>query len=143
MPSGERQLRRKPRPRVEPHDVHLLLALGQALLTVDHDELVAWQQKSPGEGGTIYMPHPEYHPMLVAFFAYLSHGPWHDYDYDPVVAGERIREPAYIARADLDALRSLLTYCEHGEHFNDGHWGVMAREGHVEAILRRIRVLHE
>jgi hypothetical protein len=54
-----------------------------------------------------------------------------------------VRDAAAIASASLAQIKSLLTYCEPGEQFCDGHWGAIVQEGRVGAILRRLAQLRD
>ena len=103
-----------------------------------------WLGLEPMEGeGARHFPVPSYPEAVSHFFALASQEWWCDYAYDPELSAELIRSDAAIARASLDQIKSLLTYCVRGERFCDGHWGAMVREGRVGALLRRLAELRD
>lgn len=84
------------------------------------------------------------YPEEVKDFFHLASEPyWSDYRYDIRSAEEMVFSDEAIASASLDQIKTMLTYCERGERFGEGHWEGMVRKGRVLAILRRIRVLRE
>ncbi|MHB8080217.1 MAG: DUF6508 domain-containing protein [Candidatus Krumholzibacteriia bacterium] len=52
-------------------------------------------------------------------------------------------DDALIATADLDRIRTMLTYCVRGERFGSGHWEEMLVSGVVVKLLRRLEQLRE
>ncbi len=95
------------------------------------------------QDGTIIMPSPVYLPEVEDFFRLAAHPPWCDRDYDPDSAGAMLDDDAAVSGADLDQIRSMLTYCERGERFCDGHWGAMLSSGRVVKLLRRLELLRD
>lgn len=93
--------------------------------------------------GAITFPYPIYPEDVLQFYAAAGQACWSDYAYVPREAARMVRDDAFIARATLDELRTMLTYCVRGERFSDGHWGAMLESGRVVAILKRLRVLRE
>jgi hypothetical protein len=103
-----------------------------------------WQGGEPvNEEGVRSFPVASYPETVYEFFELASQEWWCDYGYDPERSAELIRSDAAIARASLDQLKSLLTYCVRGERFCEGHWGTMVREGRVGALLRRLAELRD
>ncbi len=49
--------------------------------------------------------------------------------------------PGFVARATLDQVRTMLTFCERGERFSAGHWAAMIEEGHIRNLLTRLQQL--
>jgi hypothetical protein len=88
--------------------------------------------------GAITMPWPEYDDAVSRFFQAASASCWNDPDYNPAEAGNLLRDEATVSKADLDTLKTLLTFCVRGERFCDGHWGAMIEEGHVRRLLERL-----
>ncbi|MEI7706386.1 MAG: DUF6508 domain-containing protein [Deltaproteobacteria bacterium] len=58
-------------------------------------------------------------------------------------AEEYFEKPDRLDTADLDTLRRLLTLHVRKDRFADGHLLSMFQTGHMQAILRRLRSLHE
>ncbi|MBT8050227.1 MAG: hypothetical protein KJN61_07450 [Gammaproteobacteria bacterium] len=46
-----------------------------------------------------------------------------------------------IQKADLNEIKTMLTFCVRGERFCDGHWGAMIENGSVGQILLRLTEL--
>lgn len=84
---------------------------------------------------------PVYFEVVKAFYAELASDCWTDFNYSIEASHQRVRDPAYIARANFKQLRSLLTYCNRGERFCDGHWGAMIKQGNVRNLLERLAQL--
>ncbi|NLG50548.1 MAG: hypothetical protein GX552_10605 [Chloroflexi bacterium] len=93
--------------------------------------------------------YPVYHDDVRAFFGLLaSESCWMDYDYRPSEAAHLLADDAFVARARLDDLRTMLTYCLRGERFGDGFWETILRptEGRpsrVVALLRRLKAIRD
>lgn len=91
--------------------------------------------------GALVMPYPEYTAEVAEFFRLAGQPWWCDYDYNPLEAAPMLADDQAIARATLDQLKTLLTYCVRGERFCDGHWEAILQTGRVVALLRRLREL--
>jgi hypothetical protein len=52
-------------------------------------------------------------------------------------------DDALIARATLEEIRTMLTYCARGEKQCDGFWGGVLRRGRAQAVLRRLAQLRD
>lgn len=76
-----------------------------------------------------------------AFFGLLAHPPWSDPGYDPAVADQAMRDPRRIEDAALSELRTLLTWCERGERFNEGHQAALVEDGRMAALMQRLSVI--
>ncbi|MGY6587564.1 MAG: DUF6508 domain-containing protein [Wenzhouxiangella sp.] len=84
-----------------------------------------------------------YPAMFEAFFSEASAECWSDSQYDPWVVGPQLEQDGFIESADLEQIRSLLTYCVRGERFCDGFWAKMIDEGYIERILARLAELRK
>jgi hypothetical protein len=93
------------------------------------------------EDGAMTMPYPVYPEDVVEFFWLAGQPCWSDYGYEPRQAWAMLQDDDFIARASLDEVRTMLTYCVRGERFSDGHWGAMLESGRVQAVLRRLEAL--
>jgi hypothetical protein len=91
--------------------------------------------------GTVTMLYPVYPDDVIEFYRLAGQPCWSDYDYEPREAARMLADEAFIRRATLDEIKTMLTYCVRGERFSDGHWGAMLESGKVIALLKRLRVL--
>jgi hypothetical protein len=94
-----------------------------------------------GESG--HVPYPIYPEDVAAFYRLAGQPCWSDRDYVPTEAARMLEDNAFIQRATLDEIRTMLTYCVRGERFSDGHWTAMLESGRIVALLQRLRVLRE
>ena len=95
------------------------------------------------DGQAITMPFPIYDDDVAEFFHLAGQPCWSNYGYDPKQAQEMIGNDRLIARATLEHIKTMLTYCVRGERFSDGHWYAMLKSGRITAILQRLAVLRE
>ena len=109
----------------------------------EREFIVRWGGGERIDDNTFTMPHPVYADDVVAFFGLAGQPFWSDYKYKPAEAGKLLRDDDFIARATLDEIKTLLTYCVRGERFCDGHWGAVLQSGKIVAILRRLAILKE
>ena len=100
--------------------------------------IIRWGGGTKGEDGIIAMPWPEYDQVIKDFFRVASYECWSDYDYLSEEAGQMLKNADVIKTADLDQIKTMLTYCVRGERFCDGHWGAMIEGGYVKRILQRL-----
>ncbi|OHB78940.1 MAG: hypothetical protein A2Z25_21430 [Planctomycetes bacterium RBG_16_55_9] len=97
-----------------------------------------WNGGRQGQDGVFIMPGPEYDPVVDEFFRVASKECWADYDYPPEEAGRMLENPDVIKTADINQIKTMLTYCVRGERFCDGHWSAMIEGGHVRRLLERL-----
>ena len=116
------------------HDVHHLLALGQAAVEAGPGHVS--QDGGPDSTPVVYYPKP-----LVNFFIAAGQDPWVDSQYDIGQCVEVLLSANGVETADLTRLRSLLTFMVRGERFNEGHWGAMLSQGHLPRWLLRLAEL--
>ena len=100
-----------------------------------------WGGGKAGPDGALSTPWPEYDELVVEFFRAAGTECWSDYDYRPEEAGRMLRDGAAVGIADLDQIKTMLTYCVRGERFCDGHWAAMIEGGHVRLLLERLAQL--
>ncbi|MET0084822.1 MAG: DUF6508 domain-containing protein [Sedimenticola sp.] len=86
--------------------------------------------------------YPAYRPEVSEFFTTLQNEPWVDYEYDPNAVGERLTKAA-IQDADIDELRSILTFMARSERFCDGAWAGHFEDGLLIEALERLKALRE
>jgi hypothetical protein len=102
-----------------------------------------WAGGKEGPDGPMTMPYPVYAEDVQAFFRLAGQPWWSDYDYHPARAREMLEDDAFVARATLAEVKTMLTYCVRGERFGDGFWAAMLEQGRVVALLRRLAVLRD
>ncbi|MCB8942184.1 MAG: hypothetical protein H6658_00265 [Ardenticatenaceae bacterium] len=116
--------------QITPEKINQLLAFLPAFEQPDRDFLAGWRGL-----------HPQYAADVTAFFNLASDAVWMDYQYQPAEAGKLVADDAFIAQADLPAIKTMLTYCVRGERFSTGFWGELLANGRIQAILRRLQTL--
>jgi hypothetical protein len=81
-------------------------------------------------------------PEVSPFIDALRDG-WLDPQYDPSIAGNWLRDDEFIARANLQQVRSMLTCVVRGERFCDGYFADAVKAGRIGALLRRLAALQQ
>ncbi len=119
-------------------EIDELLGFLPLLHTAGFEAIPRWGGGTEQADGSLVMPWPEYAPAVSAFFSAAGKEPWRDYDYQPQAAGQMLQDPARVAAASLDELKSMLTFCVRGERFALGHWAAMLDGGHVRRLLERL-----
>ncbi len=84
---------------------------------------------------------PEQLPEAEACFAQLAQAPWSAPDYAPDAARARLDDASGLDDLPLAALPPLLTWCERGEHFGEGHWRNVLENGQLAALMERLSTL--
>jgi hypothetical protein len=100
-----------------------------------------WHGGIKREDGVYTMPWPEYDELVNEFFRAAASECWLDYDYRPEDAYRMLADEDFVKNADLNPVKTMLTYCVRGERFSDGHWGEMIEGGHVRRLLQRLAEL--
>jgi hypothetical protein len=109
----------------------------------EREFIVRWGGGQDLEEGVVQMPFPIYTEEVVAFFRLASQPFWADYYYKPAEAAAMVADDAFIRQANLEQIKTMLTYCVRGERFADGYWAALLQQGRIVAILRRLRILRE
>lgn len=86
---------------------------------------------------------PVYPELVFKFYRLLMQPQWQDHEYEPRQVWEMMQDEEAIAQADLAEVISMLTFCQRGERFSDGHWGKMLERGYIRAILNRLEGLRQ
>ena len=97
----------------------------------------------PSAKGDLVFPYPAYPADVLEFFRLAGQPCWSDYGYNPRNARATVEDDAAMAKASLQDIRTMLTYCVRGERFGDGHWAAMLESGRVVAILERLQELRD
>ena len=107
----------------------------------DFQPVLEWVVSEPDSEGITHFPYPVYRPEVLEFFQRAGLPIWSDYDYLPAKAARLIADPEFIRTADLEGIKTLLTYCVRGERFCDGHWETLLTTGSLVRILKRLEHL--
>jgi hypothetical protein len=59
--------------------------------------------------------------------------------YIPETATKMLADLQVVGKADIQNIRTMLTYCVRGERFCDGHRDSILRSGHLVALLKRLQ----
>lgn len=122
-------------PAITPQKIDKLLAFLPRFIP-ERAYIIEWQT-------TNSFAWPVYHDDVNAFYKEAGEPCWMDYGYNPAEAGKMAADDAFIAQADLMAIKTMLTFCVRGERFSDGHWAAMLKNGRIQAILKRLQILRE
>jgi hypothetical protein len=109
----------------------------------DRAYVKGWGGGDTTSDGTITVPYPVYCDDVLEFYTLAGQTHWSDFEYDPREAWAMLNDDEVIAKASLEEIRAMLTYCVRGERFADGHWAHMLESGRIVAILRRLAALRD
>ena len=84
---------------------------------------------------------PIYVDAVRTFIDVASKDFWQDFEYIEKNAGQWLKRPGFIEQAGLEEIKTMLTFIIRGERFCDGHIQGRIEDGHVVALLRRLRRL--
>jgi hypothetical protein len=102
-----------------------------------------WEGGTKAEDGAIAIPYPIYPEDVAAFYRLAGQPWWRDRRYEPRKAARMLEDEAFIERATLAEVKTILTFCVRGERFSDGLWAAMLESGKIVALLKRLRALRE
>jgi len=100
-----------------------------------------WHGGDKDKDGVITIPWPEYDPIVMEFIEVAERECWIDPEYLSKSAGQLLDDEDAVKSADLDQIKTMLTYCVRGERFCTGHWGAMIEKGYVRRLLERLAEL--
>lgn len=95
------------------------------------------------EKGLLHLPFVDYDDDVEEFFMLASQECWTDSSYEPRKASRMLQDGDYVARASLDEVKTMLTFCVRGERFFAGHRLAALREGYMVALLNRLRIIRD
>ncbi|HWS56742.1 MAG TPA: DUF6508 domain-containing protein [Pyrinomonadaceae bacterium] len=90
------------------------------------------------EGEALTLPYPDYDGDVLEFFGLAGQECWCDFGYRAEEAWRMLGDEEALARAGLEEVKSMLTFCVRSERFGDGNWQSLLKEGRVAALLRRL-----
>ena len=103
--------------------------------------VMKWNGGRNSSTNVFHVAWPTYDPSVTTFFDIVSKDYWRDDAYDVETTLRMISDPERIGRANLDEIRTMLTFCVRGERFCDGHWKTMLNKGFILQLLTRLRDL--
>jgi hypothetical protein len=124
-----------------PDQIRALLAFLPVFTAEGFQPVKEWVVGQPDQNGVTHFPYPVYHAAVEDFFQLAGQSHWSDYQYDPREAGRRLADPEFIQHADLEGVKTLLTFCVRGERFCDGHWESLFENGTLISLLKRLAQL--
>ncbi len=127
------QNQRAPSPAPTQQDMDELLAFLPMFSQQGYDPLV-----STANNVGCY---PQYNPDVGRFFTAAGGHRWTDYNYVPSAMKNAYDDDSFIATANLEQIKSLITYCVRAERFCDGAWKSMIASGRLQCILERLRAI--
>ena len=80
----------------------------------------------------------KYHPSVLTFFELVSQKHWKDYKYVDNFYEEMVG-PGKIEEASIDQLKTILTWCDRGERFVEGHWEDVIKNEIIKRVLLRLK----
>jgi hypothetical protein len=126
-----------------PQDIDELVSYLPRLYADGFTPIAKWEGGDKDQDGVITLSWPVYEDVVKEFYQVAAMECWCDYGYDPAEAGEMLRSEVAVSDADMDQIKTMLTFCVRGERFCDGHWGAMIEEGHLRRLLQRLTVLQK
>ncbi len=103
--------------------------------------VIKWRGGEKQSDGAITFPWPEYDEVVHRFVSVASQPEWRDPSYLSNQMASTFEDPTIIDNADLNQLKTILTYFVRGERFIDGHWETMIQQGYICRLLRRLQEL--
>ena len=97
-----------------------------------------WHGGDKDDDGVITMPWPEYDPVVMEFIKVAECECWTDPEYLTKSAGQMLNDEDAVKSADLDQIKTMLTFCVRGERFFTGHWSAVIKNGYVRRLLERL-----
>ena len=140
MCSGEKMSLSEPITREK---IDQLLAFLPAFKQPGRKFFKTWVGGEDEASGTLIFPYPIYEDDVLEFFRLAGKTCWSDFGYNPSQAGAMLQDLNQIRNADLETIKTMLTFCVRGERFCDGHWIAMLEEGIIVAILERLVELRD
>ena len=84
------------------------------------------------------LPQPYYPADVLEFFQRAGMEWWMDATYDPSTSAEMLDDEQRVMSADINSIKTMLTFCVRGERFADGFWGSILEDGRLLRLLRRL-----
>lgn len=124
-----------------PQEIKTLVAFLPNLYAPGLSPVKEWHGGDKNDEGIITIPWPEYQPIVEEFFRIASSEWWTDYEYQSKSAWQILDDEEAVNSADLEEIKTMLTYCVRGERFCTGHWGAVIESGCIRQLLQRLAAL--
>lgn len=98
---------------------------------------------SPEQVGILKMSYPVYSDEIQHVFKLAAAEVWKDPDYLSKDAHGMLGDPAFIATASINHIRTMLTQCVRSERFSPGYRATVVKSGQLKQILERLQVLRD
>ena len=134
-------MNKKPKP-ITPEAIDKILKFLPVFEQVDR-KFSEWHSTEPSEDGTPHLPYCEYTSDVNDFIqtlyeeGFIIFFNWIDWKYRKRLYDE----PQLVKRAKLETLQKLLTAHIRQERFCEGHLALSLTNGHINAILHRLKEL--
>ncbi len=106
----------------------------------NRDFIKEWED-SIKKNGTFTFPNPIYCDDVEKFFKIAAQECWADFDYISKHAGDMVNNDKFIEQADIQAIKTMITWCVRGERFCTGHRKALLESGKIVSILKRLKNL--
>ena len=125
-----------------PEEIERLVSFLPILNGDGFNSVREWHGGVSREDGIIELPGPEYDEAVLQFFRVVESEIWTDPHYVSKNIGRMLNEnPEVIESADIDLLKSVMTWCVRGERFAEGHWAAVIESGIIRRILERLSTI--
>jgi len=98
---------------------------------------------SSGKVGMLEVSYPVYSDEIQHVFKLAASEVWRDSDYLNKDAPGMLGDPAFIASASIDDIRTMLTQCVRSERFSPGYRALVVKSGQLKQILERVQALRD
>jgi hypothetical protein len=119
-----------------PRDIDELISYLPYLYADGFTPIVRWEGGSKGPHGIFTMAWPVYEDVVEEFFRQAARECWSDFYYKSAEASRLLHGEDAIKRADMNQIKTMLTYCVRGERVYAGHWSEMIEAGYIRRLLR-------
>lgn len=102
-------------------------------------KVTIWRGGEKRADGSFAWPSPDYPAEVYKFFRVAAQPWWADHNY--LAAKPRELMASEMKSADMNQIKSVLTFCVRGERFCDGFWEEQLESGALIPVLERISYL--
>lgn len=119
-------------------DINILLAYLPQFDKPDR-QFAQWRGGEKTAEGHLTLPYPVYDKDVEEFFEAASQPCWSDTAYRSEAAQKMLDNQQALDKANIEDIRTMLTYCVRGERFCEGHRDALLKAGKIVALLRRLQ----
>jgi hypothetical protein len=128
-------------PEITPQRIDELLRFLPLFEKPGREFVLRWDDVEAVRDGAAAPPAPVYPADVEEFFQLAAQPWWRDQRYLATNAPRMLTDDGAMARASLDQIKTMLTYCVRGERYRPGHWAQALESGRITALLRRLSEL--